>query len=427
MVKSRFSFSIMFCFILAGNISSQESVLSDKIYKPSIKTVLLHRQGWELTYPLMELNSEEHLKLSFDDLTSETKNYSYTLIHCNEVWAQDMLSPSEYMEGFTSYDITDYQYSFNTYMQYTHYEVTIPNENINPVISGNYIIKVYENHDEEKVVLTRRFSIVEPIVNIEGEIKRPALTVYRNNSQQVNFKVGLQGLTVDDPLSEIKVVVLQNNRWETAISGLKPVFMQNNLLDYTYQDKNIFPGLREFRYFDLKSLRYQSEYIQKISYEAPLFHVYLFPTKIMNPPKYFYNEDLNGKYYVEIQEEPNKTINADYVYVHFSILNEIPSVSGDYYVLGNLTNWNCLPENKLTYNFETKCYETTLLLKQGYYNYLFGFLPTGETVPDIAFVEGSHYETENDYLIYVYYRPLTGRYDRLVGIKLLNSLNQGAH
>jgi len=397
----------------------------DRVYQKDIKTVLLHREGWELSYPIIELNEEENiLELSFDDLGSDRPTYSYTIIHCDAEWNGSNLAPSEYIDGFISYDVLDYNYSFNTYMNYTHYTLKIPNENTRLKLSGNYVIKVYQDYDEDNIVLTKRFTVVETMVSIAAEVRRPVMTKYRNTSQQVNFDINYEGVDIADPITEVKIAIVQNNRWETAITNLKPLFYRNNSLDYTYQEGNIFPGLREFRYFDIKSVRYVSEKVKEISFSRPFYHAYLYPISIPMHPKYFFDNDLNGKYLVDIQEEQNSALDADYLHVHFTLEYPAPELDGGIYVMGNLSNWNTTQENKMNYNFETKSYELDLLLKQGYYDYLFGYLPNNADFADIAFLEGSSYETENDYLIYVYYRGYTSRFDRLIGVEIINTLNE---
>ena len=101
------------------------------IYKDNIKTAILHKEGWQLSSPVIELNSNEKIKLSFDDLDADSKNYYYTIIHCNANWEPSDIRDSEYIEGFIENQITDYKFSFNTMQNYTHYNLIIPNEDLN--------------------------------------------------------------------------------------------------------------------------------------------------------------------------------------------------------------------------------------------------------------------------------------------------------
>ncbi len=412
------------CWVGPGSIiAGQEAFYTDKVYKPGIKTVLLHRAGWEMTYPIIDLNSLDRIELSFDDLSDQVKNFSYTIEHCSADWLSSRLSPGEYMDGFEENPIQDYSLSFNTTVNYVHYSIRLPNDEVRFKISGNYILKVFEDFDQSNLVLTRRFSVAEPMVSIEGKAGRPPQASYRDEGQQVNFQVHLGTLEVNDPYSEVKVAILQNNRWNMSVLDLKPFFSRGDVLDYNYPQENIFKGGNEYRYFNIKSLRYQSEAVRSIDYRAPYYHVFLYPDRPRDRGAYFYHEDFNGRYYVEVQEGVKNETESDYVYVHFTLPFDAPLAGGGIFVSGNLSNWDYTEDNKMVYNYESKAYELEMLLKQGYYNYEYAYIRDGSDFPDATFIEGSYYETENDYVIYVYLRTNTSRYDRLVGYQFLNSLH----
>lgn len=396
--------------------------IPDRVIKESIKTVQFHRKGWELSYPVIELNHIDKVQISFDDLTDEIRNYSYTLVHCDAAWRPSMLSKEEYIEGFPDHPFYDYKLSFNTYVDYVHYTLDIPNDDIKIKVSGNYILKVFEDFNEENVVMTKRFVVAEPVVSIDAVVNRPVIQQYMDSGHEVGFSVHYGTLNITDPFAEISVTICQNNRWDLAIYDLKPLFYQEGVLDYNYQEENVFPAGNEYRYFDIKSLRYQSEYVKNIEYIAPDYHVELFPDNPRSQVNYFYWEDLNGRFFIDIQEGKEGEIEADYVYVHFSLPYEAPMVDGDFYVFGALTGWKYGDANRLEYSFERKAYELTLQLKQGLYNYEYIFVPKGTNIPDAGFLEGNHYETENDYVIYVYFRTNTSKYDRVIGYQIKNSV-----
>ena len=413
---------ISLCFLASFNLAGQEEFLTDKVYKSSIKTVQFHRAGWDMTYPVIELNGMDQLELSFDDLSEQVGNYSYTLVHCDADWMPSRIVADEYIEGFTENPLQDYALSFNTTVNYVHYKLLIPNDEVRIRLSGNYILKVFEDYNQNKLALTQRFSVSESLASIEGRASRPVLDPFRDEGHQVSFQVTLGSVQVNDPYSEIKVAIQQNNRWNMSIRNLKPLFNRGKVLDYSYQEDNVFKAGNEYRYFDFKSLRYQSQFIKSIEYQVPNYHIYLYPDEARDRRPYFYNEDLNGRYFIEVQEGTDREIESDYVYVHFTLPQEVPIITGDLYISGALTNWDYKPENRMVYNFEKKAYEQVLLLKQGHYNYEYVLLREDSLFPDATFIEGSHYETENDYVIYVYLSTTTSRYDRLIGYQFLNSI-----
>lgn len=401
---------------------NQPEIIKDEVRKENIKSIQLFRDGWRLSYPIIELNGEVSLVLKFDDLSPDIRNYHFKIVHCDAEWRPTPLSETEYMEGFYQNQLEDYDYSFNTYTGYVHYTLKIPNEEMYFKLSGNYAIIVYEDFDEENIAFIRRFMVTEKLVNLKADVQRPVLSIYRDNSQQVNFNIEYGSFRIDDPFSDIKVVVLQNGRWDNAITDLKPLFDRNGELIYDYQQGNIFAGGSEFRWFDTKSLRYQSPYIKKVEFTGSIFEVELFPEENRERKVYFYDEDLNGKYFPEIQEEEDNDTDADYVMVHFMYPFTPPMVDGDFYIFGALTNWQMDDRNRMTYDHGDSSYHLSLLLKQGYYNYHIAYKDKNSNVADLSYSEGNHYETENDYLILVYHYGTTSRYERLIGYQIVNSV-----
>ncbi len=428
LIKSLFLGSIL--VLISVCLSSAESYPENKQFKTevlreNIKSVFMHREGWRLGYPITELYSDVNLVLRFDDLSDGVKNYNYKIIHCNSDWIQSNLTDTEYLDGsIFQNDIRDYQFSFNTYTSYQHYSLKLPNEDISFKVSGNYIVQVYEDYDEEDIILSHRFMITEKQVQVNADVIRPVLSLFRDNSQQINISVNCSSFPLDDPYSDIKLVVLQNGRWDNALTGLKPLFDKNGVLDYNYQMENLFMGGKEFRWFDIKSLRYQSPYIKSVDFENDSYHVVLFPDEDRSRKPYFYEEDLNGKYFIEIQEEENNDTDADYVNVYFEFPYESPLYEGDFYVLGALSNWGFSEKNKMIYDEASQSYKLDLLLKQGYYNYFISSALTADSPGKLNYSEGNHYETENDYVILVYYTDKHRYYDRLIGYQIVNSLRK---
>ncbi len=395
---------------------------TNHIFKNSIKTIQLHKEEWELSYPMIEINSNEKLLLSFDDLSDNVGDYYYSFIHCDATWNASSLLEQDYLEGFPENQIINYEYSFNTTVKYIHYKLTFPNEDVSFKISGNYILIIYQNYDKSDVLLTRRFMVTENLVDVGASMRRPANTQFFDDGQEIQIAVKYPRYSIFDPYSEVKVAVSQNGRWDNAVLFDKPSFVRTSELIYDFDRRNIFYGGSEYRYFDIKSMRYQTQYIQYIDFKHPYYHVSLFPSKSKARISYFYEQDINGRYYIRIQEGDNNEIEADYAKVYFTLKKETPFNMGEVYIYGALSDWNCNDNSHMIYNFETRAYEGSLFLKQGYYNYEYVVKENGSTYADNTFIEGSHYETENDYLIFIYHRAAGSRYDRIVGYAMVNSL-----
>ncbi len=394
----------------------------DYIYKKNIHTVLLYRKGWELSYPVLILGSDEQLHLEFDDLDADVKDYKYTFVHCSSNWAPSDIQKNEYISGFTEGFIDNYKFSFNTIQKYTHYELVFPDANLMlPTISGNYLLKVYNNY-EENVVLTRRFMIVDAKVSIDAVIKRATSVLYKNYKQEIDFTINKANYNIPDIYKDLKVNIIQNGRWDNAVINIKPRLVKGDILDYNYEDINVFNGANEFRHFDIKSIRYYSDRIQKITYEEGFNHVYLLPDVPRSYKVYETIKDINGRRLIKTEDATDSAIEGDYTFVHFFLPYYEEFGNGNLYVFGDLTDSQFKKEAIAVYDKTLKGFKASLFVKQGYYNYYYVFLEDGKNIGDETLIEGNHYETENDYTILVYCREPGTFYDKLIGIKQLNTL-----
>lgn len=392
------------------------------VYKPNVKTVQLYDESFELSQPLLSLGSTEKLKLSFDDLDADLKTYSYTIIHCNANWEPSDLVPAEYIDGFADNNINDYRYSYNTLQKFTHYTASFPNNSMRITKSGNYIVKVYADGDPASLVLTRRFMIYDNRLKVVTRVNQASIIEDRNYKQELDFTIDHTGYMIRNPYNDLTVIMTQNNRWDNMRTGFKPTFVKDNEIVYDLDELNVFPGGNEFRYFDIKSIRFHSERIYSVKTDSLGNHVDLYTDEKRSYKRYSTYTEMNGNFYIHIQEGTNSDIEADYCYVSFYLPYDDPLVDGNLYVFGAYNDWRCNKENLMHYNKERKGYECTLYLKQGFYNYEYAFLKDGSTVADETLIEGSHYETENDYVIYVYHRQQGTFYDQLIGVKRVNSL-----
>lgn len=402
-------------------VEEVELIYNNHIYQPSIHTVLLHPMRFEMGNPILNINRGDSLILSFDELDEAPENYYYTLIHCNADWTPSDLLESEYLNGFTEEPIYHYESSFNTIQNYTHYEAIIPGENMQPTLSGNYLLIVFEEGKREQPVLSKRMMILDEKVRIEGDVKRATLLDQRNYQHEIDFKVLHPAYEIDNPFGDIYPVITQNNRWDNAITGLPPVFVKNKELIYDFEEENLFDGGNEYRFFDSKSLRYLSERIKGISFENDTNKITLYTDKKRSFLRYSNLwQDINGKRLIQVQEGTHNGTEAEYVLTHFSLPYEHQITHGTLYVFGQISDYGFPETHRLIYNDETGLYEADIYLKQGYYNYEYVLLKEdGNAIS--SFIEGTHYETKNDYTIYIYHRPTGEQYDQLIGVKKLNS------
>ena len=391
------------------------------IYQENVKTVLLHPKDWPIAAPFIVLNDPNStLELHFDILDSTLGNFMYELIHCDYNWKKSELDVQEYIDGMPSDYLVEYDYSRNTFQKYIHYSLEIPNFNMQITKSGNYLIKVFD-YDNNDLILTRRFSVTENIVNVDAKVKQATLVRQRYSHQEIDFSIGTSTYQMTNPYTDLHVEILQNHTWENRLSGLDPRFVKESTLDYDYDGPNAMEGLNEFRLLDLKNTRFNGAGIERVTFSAQENHAYLELDKSRASRTYLQNRDLNGWFYIStnLSEANSAALDADYVNAHFSLKQEKPLSDGDVYVYGALTDWKILPEAKMKFNQLELKYENTLYIKQGIFNYMYAFVKDGEIKPDMSRFEGSHFETENEYSILVYHRPLGLDYDRLLMIKTI--------
>ncbi|MDA3779263.1 MAG: DUF5103 domain-containing protein, partial [Bacteroidales bacterium] len=304
---------------------------------------------------------------------------------------------------------------YNTTVNYIHYSLELPNNDISFLISGNHIIKVYKNNNVGNVVFTKRFMIKESAVSIEAKNMNKGQGGNFYNNQELKIVVDNERNNIVNLKQNIKLVIIKNKDWNQKISQIPSSRIIGNKIEYYNPSKLKFAGGDEFHHFNTKDIHYKSENIERIDFVANRYNFLLTADLENSFSEYVYKKDLNGAYFIDVVNSESSNIEADYVNVFFTLNMDIPLQVDDIYVWGELTNYNFTNDNKMSYNFEQKAYETSLLLKQGYYNY--SYLVKRNTKLDYNFIDGNYSLTENEYLILVYYNEISKGYDKLIGVK----------
>lgn len=390
----------------------------DHVYQKYIQAVEISRVGFDLADPIITLGSDEQFHVVFDDLHRNFNQYYYKVEHCNADWQKSEIWTNEYLEGNEEEQVENYEPSFNTRTTYTHYDFIFPNDRFILKKSGNYILRVYSRDPSGNEInaFTRKFLVVDPKVSFNATIGRAGTSDDYETKQEVDFTVNTEGFRIDAPYQDIKVVILQNWRWDIALTSLKPYMVRNDVLDYSYDNgTNLFDGNNEFRRFDLKSIKFLSEKVREITFNDTMFYVKLWPSEKRTFKEYTFDEDIGGKFLLKTDDEPSVSNYGEYAIVKFFLPFDAPIVEGNLYVAGGFNCWQYTPENKMDYNYQKKGYEVNILFKQGYYNYLYVMLPNNSKAGDATWVEGNHSQTRNNYTILVYHRSRGELYDELIG------------
>ncbi len=353
------------------------------------------------------------LELSFDDLDADNKEYSYKIEHMTHDWERSNLTSNQYINGFDENTIIEVTNSFNTLQPYTHYSVQLPNDNTIITKSGNYLISVLD--EDYEVVFSRRCVFYEDRTNVGVAVFRSRNTSNNNTEQTVQFSVHHPNLFINTPNQEINAVLLQNMDWNTAIRNIPPVFVQSQKLLYNHTQLTNFSGNNEFLNFDTKYARNTSLNIARVE-RNDIFYTHLFTDESRANRLYTYAPDINGHFVINTLEGEDSRTEADYTLVHFSLYIEEPYANKEVYVYGAFNNFALDEGNKMVYNRETRNYEATILLKQGFYNYNYALKNLNTDRVSLSQINGSFFETENEYTAIIYYRPFGGVYDRVIGV-----------
>jgi hypothetical protein len=414
-VKKNIFIFILLYSVLSVNASNRKFIT--RTFSDQVKTLQVNVMDEPLSAPIIELEGGQWVEVSFDILEQEPHNYTYKLIHCDADWNPSQLVQSEYMRGFQNRIIEDYSVSFNTTMNYVHYRITFPNEDIYLRVSGNYVVEVFPENSNAPI-LSACFSVVEPnSVPVSMRVTPQTDKGMNTSYQQVNFDVGY-GNEVKSPLVDLKVYVRQNNRFDNEVAQVKPLMIQNNRIVFEHVPALIFDGGNEYRSFEMITHQYNGLNIENIEFHSPYYHVILNPDLIRSQRPYSFMQDINGNFVIRTLSGTDYSYEADYQIVHFYLPCEKP-FSDKVYILGELFN-NILDErSQMDYSVTDKGYVKTVLLKEGYYNYLYVTKRNEQSPANIATVEGNFFQTENEYRVMVYFRPMGGRYDRLIGVKTI--------
>jgi hypothetical protein len=412
--------TLLFLYVMSTLMVYGQQTYDNTCFDDKIATVILQKNiDIYDPVPIINLGSTESLKLSFDMLDPQNEFLNYSLIHCDRNWMPSDLQPMDYVNGNTMGEITDFKFSTNTYQTYTHYSLNFPTDEMAITKSGNYILKVFRNFDEEDILLTRRFMVVDIQTKISTSIRSATVPEYRFSHQEVDFSVKYLGFDIPNPFLDVHVTILQNNSWNNAIENLKPQFVNNNELSFNYENENLLPGTNEFRFFDIRSLRFFSNNVIK-KYIDSVQNVVLRPEESKAYLNYVRWIDYHGKRDIFNSDGMNLVEDGDYALVHFNFKSNNLQDMGDVFVYGELTDWQLKDKFKMTYSSELNMYTCPVLLKQSYYNYHFVLRDKQGNI-DYTFTEGNHQETENDYTILVYHKNVFYGYDEIIGLAYRNS------
>lgn len=405
---------------IAASVAAYATDTRTAIFDSNFRSLRVCTESNYYAPPVVELGGDDRVRIEFDEISPEMRYMRYSLLHCDANWQPSQLVESDYVDGFNEADIEEYDFSSGTFANYVHYGISLPNEDMPILLSGNYLLRVYPEEDSENTLLQVRFSIVEKAVDIFAEVTSRTDIDYNKSHQQVAVTIDTKDYRVENMYADLKVVVTQNARSDNEAIVTNPLRVSSNKAFFEHDRKLIFPAGNEFRRFEMTTTNYIGMSIDRYAYHDPFYHAEL---KIDEPRcygSYTYDQTQYGRFTIRESNAFDSNTGADYMIVHFAL--DIPRQSGgDIFVDGEFTQHNFTNANRMHFNEATNRYELDMPLKQGAYNYQYLWLPHGSKAALTAPIEGDFYQTVNEYQIKVYNRRLGERYDRLIGYTVLYS------
>ena len=374
-------------------------------------------QSNENVIPIFELGAG--FQFQFDDLFGNEADYYYEIVHCDYNWIPTNIPKNEYLKGFDGQRIQEYHNSVNALQIYSHYRLPIPNQFTQLRISGNYVLKILDENKD--VVLSRKFILYEDLVTIPIQIRRARTANNLEYKHNIEFSIKSLVINFQNPLKNVKVVLLQNGQFNTAIKNIAPQYTIGNELIYRYDTQTQFWAGNEFLYFDNNDIRAASNNVSRIDSSNGIYNSNLYTNNARANYPYSMTFDVNGNFVVRNIRAENNEIEADYAWVYFSLSAPDFMANKSIFVTGMFNNYSLSPEYKMDFNAQKNIFEKAVLIKQGFTNYQYQVADNKGNVDAEKAIDGNFWQTENDYSILVYYRENIDRYDRVIGKATANS------
>lgn len=409
--------SLLACALMALSAVAQGRVdTRTHIFDSNVRSLKVCLDNNMYIPPVLMLNGDNCLVVNFDYIDYDVHYLRYSVTHCNADWQPSQLVESEYVSGFNYADIDDYEQSLATYVHYYNYQFTLPNPDMELLVSGNYLLTVYEQDNPDKLLFQTRFSVCEGTVSVFPQVTSRTDVEYNNRMQQVSFEVRYKPGQIQDPYSEFTCIVSQNSRDDNAVTVKRPLMVGTDHVTYDHNNSLIFMAGNEFRRFETVAAHNINMGVQSIRYYEPMYHATLLTDVPRSDGQYLYDKTQFGRFTVRNAESYNENpLEADYMYTHFTLDAGGQLNGGTLWLYGEFLNGFPATQAMMRYDTYSGLYTADVLLKQGAYNYMYLWVPDGTAVGQTGMIEGDHYETVNEYLVKVYDRPMGERYDRFVG------------
>lgn len=387
--------------------------LADEVM--TLRTIV---DGDMMKLPVIDMEGNQSVEISFDWIGTEEPRLTYSVIHCDRNWEESSLSQLDYLDGFLPVRVTDVTPSFNTFTQYYHCCVTFPNDEVQFQVSGNYAIVFSLEDDEDALVAEACFGVSEQLAFVEGTVSGDTDLDFRQSHQQLGLSVAWSNaqLPYVNPADDLRLIVTQNNRLDTRREVSRPLRFESNRAYYEHSRDLIWEAGNTWRRFEFTDERYAGIGIERVRYHSPSYFAYLWTDKPRQ--QYLYDQDQKGRFLIHALRVEDEAVESDYFHAVFTLEPSVlPPAGQGIYLIGDFTYGRRDERYRMVFDGESGLYRQDVLLKMGHYNYMYAIGPDDPSLPlSLSATEGNLYETPNEYEVLVYYRPFGTRYDRLLGV-----------
>jgi hypothetical protein len=405
------------CLLLITIVSNAQ--VEKEIIPPYHFKTISFLQNGQNVIPIFRLG--DSFQFVFDDLYGTEANYFYTIVHCDYDWKPSQLAKQEYLNGFDDQRIQDYTNSLTTLQLYSHYRISFPNRLTQFRVSGNYMLKILD--DDKNILFTKKFILYEELVSVPMQVRRARNVAVVEKKHNIEFSIKSAVITFQSPIQNVKVMLMQNGKFDTAITNIKPQFTIGNDLIYRYDKETQFWAGNEFLFFENKNILAANNTIARIDTKGGLYNAYLYPSQPRANSPYTFYPDINGNYVVKNIGRENSEIEADYAWIFFTLSAPAFYDKKSIYVNGMFNNFAIGEENKMEYNAEKGVYEKAILIKQGFTNYQYVIADSNGKIDEENAIDGNFFQTEDNYFALVYYRENNQRFDRIIGKGVASSID----
>lgn len=407
--------SIVCLFLISLSFASPQHSQS---FNSLVSSVQLNPVGKALMPAVIQLHTNEQLQLRFDVLSDEMFDFRYDVVLCNRNWIPSRLPISHYMQTIGNLYMNSVQNSVNTHVSYVHYSAVFPHENLKLTKSGNYLLRVYDDITQE-LVLQIRFMVIEQVVEVQSNVRQAMDVQYRDTHHEIHTDIMFHTVSIPNPAQDLFLVYRQNGRVDNEIRGVQPSFIAMDNIRYHHHSGNLFEAGVEFHHFSTRTISTFHQNVTDIFYNGSIYEVNLQQNERGLYRSYSSRQDMNGRFLPAFERQHDTHTDADYVLVNFSLYypDTFSADTLELYVCGGFNMWQLQEQNKMKYNHASKLFTTSILLKQGYYDYMFAATTQHTTALQTALIDGSFHQTRNEYEVIVYMYDISGNYDRIIGYR----------